>query len=134
MILEFQCLSGGKHPIIGDVWYRFPRCLDDGGDRYDRYLCSALFMTMHTSEDCAKALELLDSVLTGKSEKEEFGLNDTCVTFRKNGVQVDILIEDEIGTQEGRFDIGEFRKAICAWQEFLRMPEVHAYIVKVDIS
>jgi hypothetical protein len=134
MILEFQCLSGGKHPVIGDIWHRFPRCSAAGGERYDHYLCSALFMTMHTPEDCAKATELLDLVQSGESNEEYFGLNDTCVTFGKCGAQVDILLEDEIGKSEGRFDLDEFRKAICAWQEFLRKTEASEYVYEVDIS
>jgi hypothetical protein len=134
MILEFKCVSGGKHPVIGDVWHRFPRCFAAGGERYDHYLCSALFMTMHTPEDCAKAIELLDLVQDGESTEEQFGLNDTRVKFGKSGAQVDILIEDEIEKSEGRFELAEFRKAICAWQEFLCKPEASEYVHEVDIS
>lgn len=134
MILEFQCLAGKKHPKLGDVWYRFPRCLIKEGSRYDHYLCSALFMTMHTHEDCLHAIKLLDSVQSGESEEECFGINDTCITFSERGAQVEILIEDECEPSEGLFGLNEFRKAICAWEDFLRKSEAREHVIKVDIS
>ena len=133
MILQFKCLDGGTHPIIGKVWHRFPTCVAEAGERYDRYLCSALFMTMHTPNDCVEALELLDSVQSGQSDKEFFGLNDAEVTFTVRGAQVDILIEDEIGTTDGLFDLIEFRKAIVAWDEFLNQPCTCENLLDVDI-
>ena len=69
-------------------------------------------MTMHTRNDCMDALGLLDSVQSGQVDKAFFGLNDTEVTFTVRGAQVDILIEDEIGTTHGLFDLIEFRKAV----------------------
>jgi hypothetical protein len=133
MILQFRCLEGETHPIIGKVWHQFPSCVAEGGERYDRYLCSALFMTMHTSDDCMEALELLDSVQSGQSDVAFFGLNDTEITFTNRGAQIDILIEDESGTTDGLFDLLEFRKAIVAWNDFLRQPCTHEHVFDVDI-
>ena len=134
MILEFVCLDGGLHPVIGKVWERFPRCLADGGARYDRYLCSALAMTMHTADDCAQALALLDMVQSKQSDQMTFGLNDTEVIFSGRGAQVNILIEDESGTPDGLFSLAEFRKAIVAWDEFLSESCNWEHVLKVDIS
>ncbi|QJE03745.1 hypothetical protein HH212_26995 (plasmid) [Massilia forsythiae] len=134
MILEFLCLDGGTHPVIGKVWDRFPRCLAEDGDRYDRYLCSALSMTMHSSDDCMKALALLELVESRRSSQMRFGINDTEVKFTDRGAQVDILIEEECGTVDGLFSLAEFRKAIVAWGEFLSKPCTHEYLLKVDIS
>jgi hypothetical protein len=134
MILEFVCLDSGTHPVIGKVWDRFPRCLAEGGDRYDRYLCSALFMTMHSSDDCMKALALLELVESRRSSQMILWINDTKVTFTDRGGQVDILIEEECGTADGLFSLAEFRKAIVAWGEFLSEPCTHEYLLKVDIS
>jgi hypothetical protein len=134
MILEFWCVDGGTHPIIGKVWYKMPRCVVEGAERYDRYLCSALFMTMHTPDDCVQGLSQLDSVQNGQSKETAFGINDTQVTFTDRGAQVDILIEDEIGTADGLFTLAEFRNSIVAWEEFLRAQCTQEYSVKVDIS
>lgn len=134
MILQFRCLDGGTHPILGKVWHRFPTCVELAGERYERYLCSALFMTMHTRDDCIEAIKLLDSVLSGQSDQAFFGLNDTEITFTGHGAQVDILIEDEIGTADGLFGLNEFRKAIVAWTEFLSQPCTCENLVEVDIG
>jgi hypothetical protein len=134
MILEFVCLDGGTHPVIGKVWNRFPRCLAEDGGRYDRYLCSALFMTMHSSDDCKKALALLELVENNQSSQMRFGINDTEVTFTERGAQVDILIEEECGTADGLFSLAEFRKAIIVWGEFLSKSCTREYLLKVDIS
>lgn len=134
MILEFRCVSGGMHPIVGAVWYRIPSSLGGEHDRYSRYLCSALSMTMHTIKDCEEALQLIDFVKSGKSVEEEFGWNDTLVTFRSGIAQVDILIEEQQGTLDGRFNLDEFRKAVSAWREFLLMPESLESTLRVDIA
>lgn len=133
MILIFKCIDGGIHPVIGQVWHQFPNCVVEGGERYDRYLCSALLMTMHTPDDCANALTLLDAVQAGQREKTTFGLNDTEVTFTNRGAQVDILIEDE-ATVDGLFSLAEFRQAVVGWNEFLSASCSHQYSVKVDLS
>ena len=133
MILEFKCVYGGVHPVVGEVWYQFPTCVAEGGDRYDRYLCSALMMTMHSPNDCAEVLALLDAVETGQSAKMTFGLNDTEIIFTNHGAQVCILIEDEI-TAAGLFDLAEFRKAVVAWNEFLNEPCTYERSLKVDLS
>ncbi|WP_137010782.1 hypothetical protein [Ectopseudomonas oleovorans] len=80
-------------------------------------------MTMHTPEECSQALEKIDLVKSKKAIEEQFGINDTYITFSANGAQVEILIEEESNAAEGCFNLEEFRKAICAWQEFLRKPE-----------
>jgi hypothetical protein len=91
-------------------------------------------MTMHTASECEAALKLIDLVQSGKSTEEQYGLNDTCVTFRPSSVQVDILIEEEIGTPVGRFGLKEFRNAVSAWREFLLMPESSESTLRVDIA
>jgi len=77
----------------------------------------------HDATDCDTMIRLLDTVANGSSAMEEFGLNDTCVTFRPHGVQVEILIEERPEPEAGRFSLSEYRKALCAWRDFLRMPE-----------
>lgn len=88
---------------------------------------------MHTRDDCMDALGLLDSVQSGQVDKAVFGLNDTEVTFTVRGAQVDILIEDEIGTTHGLFDLIEFRKAIVAWDDFLSKPCSQDHLLEVDL-
>jgi hypothetical protein len=134
MILKFVCLDGGMHPIIGKIWHRFPRCLAEGGERYDWYLCSALSMTMHTPDDCVKALALLDLVQSRQSNKTVHQVNDTEVTFTNRGAQVDILTEDENGTADGLFSLAEFRNATVAWKDFLSDTNTFEHLLEVDIS
>ena len=134
MILIFVCLDSGTHPVIGKVWDRFPRCLADEGERYERYLCSALSMTMHTPDHCTEALALLDSVQSRQSNETTFAVNDIEITFTHRGAQVDILIEDECGTADGLFSLAEFRKAIVAWKGFLSEACTRELVLKVDIS
>lgn len=122
-IIEFGCVSGGKHPVVGDVWYRMSTAHGREAERYSRYLCAALTMMAHTVSDCDAILKLLDAVAMGKSQEEGYGLNDTCVTFRPHVAQVEILIEDDSEPVEGRFGLNEYRKVVCAWRDFLLMPE-----------
>ena len=131
--LEFNCVSGGKHPVIGDVWHRIPTAHGEGAERYSHYMCAALFMLMHRPSDCSEILGLIDAVASGKAHEEAYGLNDTCVTFRQNEAQVDILIEDELGTPAGRFNLEEFRKVVLAWKEFLLMPDSETTRLHLDL-
>ncbi|MBT3068776.1 hypothetical protein [Rhodoferax sp. U11-2br] len=132
-VIEFRCVYGGKRPIVGDVWYRMPEVHGNSAERYNHYMCAALFMLMHTPSDCSEILELIDAVTSGKSQEEGYGLNDTCVTFRQNEAQVDILIEDEIGTAEGRFSLAEFQRVVIAWKEFLLMPDSEASRLQLEL-
>jgi hypothetical protein len=90
-------------------------------------------MTMHSPEECAQALEKIDLVRSETTTEEQFGINDTCITFSSSGVQVDILIEEELSAADGHFKLEEFRKAICAWKEFLRTPDAECK-VQVNIA
>ena len=90
-------------------------------------------MTMHSHEECAQALDKIDLVRSRTTTEEQFGLNDTCITFSSSGAQVDILIEEEPDPVDGRFALEEFRKAICAWQDFLKTPDAECK-VQVNIA
>ncbi|UZT79823.1 hypothetical protein OF113_07155 [Ectopseudomonas chengduensis] len=72
--------------------------------------------------------------LSSCNRQESFGINDTYVIFSARGAQVEILIEEESEPSEGLFSLNEFRKASCAWGEFLRKSETREYSIKVDIS
>lgn len=131
--IEFWCQHAGTHPVIGDVWHRLSVAHGRDEDRYSRYLCAALSMMAHDATDCDAMIHLLDSVADGSSDSEEFGLNDTCVTFSAHGVQVEILIEEQPEPVAGRFSLSEYRKALCAWREFLLMPEAQESKLRVDL-
>jgi hypothetical protein len=121
--IEFWCAYGGKHPVIGHVWHRMSTAHGFEEDRYARYICAALAMMAHTVTDCEEMLGRLDAVIAGTSQREEYGLNDTCVVFRPQFAQVEILIEDEEEPVAGRFGLSEYHTALCAWRDFLSMPE-----------
>ena len=119
--IEFWCAYGGNLPIIGHVWHRMSTARGYDEDRYSRYMCAALAMMAHTAADCDDMLRRLDAVITGTSQEEEYGLNDTCVSFRPQYAQVEILIEDEERPVVGRFALSQYRKVLSAWREFLSM-------------
>jgi hypothetical protein len=131
--IDFWCESGGKHPIVGDVWYRMSTAHGEAADRYSRYLCAALSMMAHTVSDCDVILNRLDAVAIGRSKEEGYGLNDTCVTFRPNGAQVEILIEDESVLTAGRFGLSEYRKVLCGWRDFLAMPDAQESRMRLEL-
>ena len=108
---------------MGHVWYRCAGARGGDAERYDRYMCAAITMLLHTQAACDDVIALIDAIASGEAEQNGYGLNDTCITFRKSGAQVDILIEEETGTLEGRFTLEECRKFVCTWKDFLKMPE-----------
>lgn len=131
--IEFECIYGGQHPVVGEVWYRFATARGDEAERYDRYLCAALTMMAHRPSECDVIMARIDAVMSGKVDEDGYGLNDTCVTFRGNVAQVDILIEDEIGIAAGRFGLDEYRKTLHAWKEFLLLPEGAETKMKLEL-
>lgn len=121
--IRFYCLSGGHHPIAGDVWYRVAEADGYQSERYGRYMCAALTMMVYTPSECQQVIALIDAVAAGNSMQESWGLNDTCVTFSAGGAQVEILIEDEPDMAAGLFTLKEYRKVVSGWHQFLLMPE-----------
>ncbi|WP_309293537.1 hypothetical protein [Azonexus sp.] len=133
-IIEFWCAYGGKHPVIGDVWYRISAARGSEASKYSRYMCDALSMIAHRASDCDTMLSLIDAVIAGKSKKEEYGLNDTCVIFEPNIAQVNILIEEKCNSPLGRFELNKYRKVVQAWRDFLLMPEAGESKMRIELS
>lgn len=121
--IEFWCAYGGNHPVVGNVWHRMSTAFGFEEERYARYMCAALAMMAYSVADCEEMLGRLDAVIAGTSQEEHFGLNDTCVIFRPQFAHVKILIEDEAEPEAGRFGLSEYRTVLCAWRDFLSMPE-----------
>jgi len=90
-------------------------------------------MMAHSAPDCDVMVKRLDSVANGELQEAEYGLNDTCVTFRPHGAQVEILIEDESEPAAGRFGLQEYRKVLCAWRDFLLMPEAEGSKMHLEL-
>ena len=132
--IEFWCESGGRHPVVGAVWFRMSIARGLDSERYSRYLCTALSMMAYRASDCDAMIKLLDCVANGNSQEEGYGLNDTYVIFRLHGVQVGILIEDELEPAAGRFGLTEYRKVLCAWRAFLLLPEAKESKIRLELS
>lgn len=133
-VIEFWRAHGGKHPVRSDVWHRLSSAHGNEADRYSRYLCDALSMMVHKPSDCDVMLNLIDAIITGKSRKEEYGLNDTCVTFQPGVAQVNILTEDEYNPPSDRFELMAYRKVVDAWRTFLLLPETGTSKMRVELS
>lgn len=117
--------DAGTHPVIGKLYYPRQEVIDgDEAPRYQRYIANTLSKIARSPEDCETILTHVASVESGAEADFEIEGNDVLATVSTSGVQIDILANDNwVGQPDGRFSLTEFRNAIGAWREFLRLPE-----------
>jgi len=123
--LKLFYADGGRHPVLGQVYHQCQEIMDeDGKARYQRYLANTLSGMAQSVEDCDQILSVMDNIETGKEVESEIEGNDIDVTITEAGVQIDINVNDDwVGQSEGVFSLCEFRAAITAWKDFLKLPE-----------
>lgn len=135
MKLKLFYADGGNHPVLGQVYYQCQEMLDgDEKARYQRYLANTLSSVAQTVEDCDRILTVVESIESCREDEAEVEGNDVDVTISKNGVQIDINVNDDwVGQPEGMFLLSEFKAVVCAWKEFLKLPESFESEVVVEL-
>lgn len=106
----------------------------DDPERYELYFCGSLGTIAEIPEDCARFLKFIEDVENGTEDEIETGANDVVLTFRRSGVQVDILINDEwCGQPEGHFELMEWKIALEGWQRFLHLPRSLQSVIETTL-
>ena len=129
MKLKLYCIDGGKHPILGKIYYRCQKILADSDDenqleRYERYLAHTLSAYAQTIDDCNCIFKLINNVEENIQPKASFNGNDVEISISERSVQININInEDWIDQPEGQFSLSEFKTVLTAWRDFLKLPE-----------
>lgn len=135
MKLKFCYVSGGEHPVIGQVLYPaqiISESLDS--DRYQRYLANAVGSVAREIADCDRLLALISSVENGEEELVAYDGDDVELAIKKDVVQVNIHANSEwVGKPEGRINMSYWKAAIEGRKRFLALPEKLDSIVEVDI-
>lgn len=135
MLFKFSYVSGGVHPVRGNIFY-WKKEVFDGAEigRYRRYICDVLSAIAQTVEDCDRLLAYIEMVERGEEGAIETGGNDVTLTMDRSGIQVDIDINDEwIGQPEGKFSFREWRIVLEKWRYFLGLPESLDSIVQFEL-
>ncbi|MDD0968532.1 MULTISPECIES: hypothetical protein [Pseudomonas] len=126
MKLKFFRRSAGYYPVIGEVFHDVAEVLpnQEGAQRYDLYVCSALGAIAQMPEDCDRMLAAISSIEEGLEAFICDGGNDVLLNMSADGVQVDILINDDwTGQPESRFELQEWRKILERWKSLLELPK-----------
>jgi hypothetical protein len=135
MKLKFCYVSGGEHPVIGQVLYPAQIISESSeGERYQRYLANALGSVAREMADCDRLLGLISSVENGEEEQVVYDGDDVELVMTKDEVQVNIHANSEwVGKPEGRIGASFWRAALEARKRFLVLPERLDSAVEVDI-
>lgn len=135
MRLKFSYVSGGEHPVIGQVLY--PAQLISGSsedERYQRYLANAVGSVAREMADCDRLLGLISSVENGEKDQAVYDGDDVELVITKDEVQVNIHANSEwVGKPEGRIDASAWKAALEGRKRFLTLPEGLDSVVEVDI-
>ena len=124
MRIRYWCASGGRHPVLGQVWHRFSEAEGPEAERYTRYVCNALSFVARSPSECERVVEAFVAVQSGIQRDATVEGEDVTLRLSPQGVQVDIEVNEAwIGKQEGRFSLSEYLVALRAWREFLLIPE-----------
>ena len=136
MKLKFCYVSGGEHPVIGQVLYPAQTISESSeGERYQRYLANAVGSVAREMADCDRLLKLISSVENGEEEQVVYDGDDVELVITKDGVQVNIHANSEwVGRREGRINASAWKEALEGQKHFLALPERLDSIVEIDVS
>jgi hypothetical protein len=125
MELKFYQTAGGTYPE-GQLFHAIVEVNSDQEDaaRYQLYVCSVLDAIAQVPEDCDRLLAAISTVESGAQTSVTEGGNDVLLNVSSEGVQVDILINDDwTGQPQSRFTLQVWRKALEQWKWLLELPD-----------
>jgi hypothetical protein len=111
---------------VGEVFYDMAQVSpgQEGAQRYELYVCSVLDAIAQVPEDCDRLLAAISTVESGAQTSVTEGGNDVLLNVSSEGVQVDILINDDwTGQPQSRFTLEEWRKVLEQWKHTLELPK-----------
>ena len=98
--------------------------------RYQLYVCSVLDAIAQVPEDCDRLLAAISTVERGAQTSVTEGGNDVLLNMSSEGVQVDILINDDwTGQPQSWFTLEEWRKILKQWKHTLELPKASDEVV-----
>ncbi|MFJ2457768.1 hypothetical protein ACIOVC_04355 [Pseudomonas neuropathica] len=125
MELKFYQTAGGTYPQ-GQLFHAIVEVNSDQEDaeRYQLYVCSVLDAIAQVPEDCDRLLAAISSVEAGVQPSITDGGNDVLLNMSDEGVQVDILVNDDwTGQPQSWFTLQEWRKVLEQWKWLLELPD-----------
>ncbi|PYB94925.1 hypothetical protein [Pseudomonas sp. R62] len=126
MELKFYQTAGGTYPEVGQLFHAVAEVNSAQKDakRYQLYVCSVLDAIAQIPEDCDRLLAAISSVESGVQASVTDGANDVLLNMSADGVQVDILINDDwTGQPQSWFTLEEWRKVLEQWKYCLQLPK-----------
>lgn len=131
MELKFYQTAGGTYPE-GQLFHAIVEVNSDQEDaeRYQLYVCSVLDAIAQVPEDCDRLLAAISTVERGAQTSVTEGGNDVLLNMSSEGVQVDILINDDwTGQPQSWFTLEEWRKILKQWKHTLELPKASDEVV-----
>jgi hypothetical protein len=136
MELKFYQTAGGTYPE-GQLFHAIVEVNSDQEDaeRYQLYVCSVLDAIAQVPEDCDRLLAAISSVESGAQTSVTEGGNDVLLNMSAEGVQVDILVNDDwTGQPQSWFTLQEWRKVLEQWKWLLELPDGTDEVVILRLS
>lgn len=136
MELKFYHRDGGGYPNVGQVFDAVAEVSpgQDDAQRYELYVCSALYAIAQIPEQCDQLLEAIALVEEGAQASIFDGANDVGLNIDASGVQVDILVNDDwVGQPESKFTLQEWRMILEQWKYLLQLPKGSDEVVMVKL-
>lgn len=136
MKIRFSYVSGGVHPVVGEVLYPVQQVSDGPeGVRYQRYLASPIGSVARDKVSCERLLRDISRVQTGESESIEVDSDDVELVLSPLGVQCNITVSDEwTDNPEGFIELRLWQLALEGWLRFLSLPKSLESVVEVELD
>ncbi len=136
MKLKFFRRSAGEYPVVGEVFDDVVEVLpgQEDAQRYELYVCSVLDAIAQVPEDCDRMLAAISSIEAGVETSVCDGGNDVLLNMSPDGVQVDILVNDDwTGQPQSRFTLKEWYKILEQWKYLLELPKGSTDVVVLEL-
>ena len=117
-------MTKGDHPVAGQIYVKKIEILGDNNkERYQLYIADAIEFLAGNTEECDRIISKIDIVESGNADEVVVEGLDTTLIIKKDGVQVNIYINDDwVNKPDGKFSTTEWKRALIAWKKFLSLP------------
>lgn len=134
MRIKYEYVSGGLHPVVGEVLYPIQRVIDGAEvERYQRYLASPIGSVARDLAACLELEAAIARVQAGELPSIHLDYDEIELAVTPLGVQCNINVSDEwVDNPDGRIGLGVWQQALEAWRRFLALPKSLESSVEIE--
>lgn len=133
--IRFEHVSGGRHPVVGDILYPVQRASDGVEvERYQRYLASPIGSVARDVATCKVVEAAIGRVRAGEVTSVNLDCDEVELVITCHGVQCHVHVSDGwVDHRDGLIGLDAWQQALEAWRRFLSLPKSAESFVEIEL-